>query len=109
MTRAEIKFRGKLKSTGEYIYGDFTHSLSDEKVYIAWEEAEPESVAQLVGYDAEGAEVYEGDALITRESDEGKAFKIYAAIHKFTTTEPTLQADFTKFAKEYEWKLAKEE
>ena len=77
----KIKFRGRDKS-GEYHYGgiyklDFDDGSSRcaiieqiyekeiEKAvgiyYLSEIEVEPESVAQFVGYDSEGKEVYEGD------------------------------------------------
>ena len=77
----KIKFRGRDKS-GEYHYGgiykfDFDDGSSRcaiieqiyeneiEKAvgiyYLSEIEVEPESVAQFVGYDADGNEVYEGD------------------------------------------------
>ena len=57
-----IKFRGKSKYSDKIIFGDFNHGK--ENVYVDDEPVYPESVAQLVGYDADGNEVYEGDQLI---------------------------------------------
>ena len=57
-----IKFHGKSKYSGDIIFGDLIHV--DENIYIENEPVYPESVAQLVGYDADGNEVYEGDQLI---------------------------------------------
>lgn len=64
-----IKFRGKSTETGKYVYGDFVHyvplstfpGIVDEDGFV--HEVYPNSVAQLVGYDADGREVYEGDEL----------------------------------------------
>lgn len=67
-----IKFRGKNIQTGKTHYGFYSEcTLSGGRIetcimdsqYHGWE-VEPESVAQLVGYDADGNEVYEGDQLI---------------------------------------------
>lgn len=85
-----IKFRGKRSDNGEFVYGDLqTHFRTDGKtkafVIRTWERlddwvvvapnksvivaeyherpVEPDSVAQLVGYDAKGNEVYEGDTI----------------------------------------------
>ena len=61
MKGVPIKFRAKSKETGEYIYSsqvkqnkkDLTSGyMGDQKVY---------NICQLVGYDAAGNEVYEGD------------------------------------------------
>ena len=57
-----IKFRGKSKYSDKIIYGDFFHG--EEDFFVKYEPVYPESVAQLVGYDADGNEVYEGDQLI---------------------------------------------
>jgi len=70
-----IKFRGKITATnekGKYIYGDLcTNSLQGTAcIRTVWRgipakiEVDPETVAQLCGYDKHGYEVYEGDILI---------------------------------------------
>ena len=67
-----IKFRAKIKDSDEYIQGWYAEGFNDDGkkapriIYDTenpayWYEVEPDSVAQLVGYDAEGNEVYEGD------------------------------------------------
>ena len=62
----EIKFRGETYN-GRLISGDLIHQHG--KVYIDEVCAEcivkPESVAQLVTYDADGKEIYEGDEFLT--------------------------------------------
>ena len=58
----EIKFRGKSKYSDKIIFGDFSHGK--ENVFIDDEVVYPESVAQLVGYDEDGNEIYEGDTVI---------------------------------------------
>ena len=65
----EIKFRGRDLDTGKFVYGDFVHCVpmssfpgivdddgSVHEVYF-------DSVAQLVGHDSNGKEIYDGDAL----------------------------------------------
>lgn len=69
-----IKFRGRNIETGEYVFGDLRiigirpHIFKEAQCYYDEEliEVEPESVAQLVGYDAKNKEVYEGDTLIDK-------------------------------------------
>lgn len=69
-----IKFRGKNIWTGEMLFGDLVHDGDEilmqfvkEKTFV---QVEPETVAQLVGYDADNAEVYEGDVLTDGEGHE---------------------------------------
>lgn len=67
-----IKFRGVSLDTGEFIYGDLRiigirpHIFKEAQCYYDEEliEIHPDTVAQLVGYDRDGNEVYEGDVLI---------------------------------------------
>ena len=63
----QIKFRGRRLDNGQFVYGDFVHyvpqssfpGIVDEDGFV--HEVAPESVAQLVGRDVNGKEVYEGD------------------------------------------------
>ena len=70
-----IKFRGRDVRTDEYVYGDFVHHgpLENKPGIIDGEdfyhEVDPDTVAQLVGYDANGNEVYEGDELTDNRAD----------------------------------------
>ena len=68
-----IKFRGrKADNSGECVFGDLvqlkTKLLPANHYFILHnghqDEVEPDSVAQLVGYDANGKEIYEGDTVI---------------------------------------------
>ena len=56
-----IKFRGVKVSDGEYVYGDLSHDRGH--IFINDKRVKPESVAQLIGYDSNDEEVYEGDTL----------------------------------------------
>ena len=70
-----IKFRGRDVHTGEVIYGALRiiginpHIYKEAHCYYEEEliEVDPDSVAQLVGYDANGKEVYEGDTVVDRK------------------------------------------
>lgn len=76
-----IKFRGQQPVTGKIVYGDLLHLDGDlwikrcEDSLAAERERDyfgvmPESVAQLIGYDADGKEIYEGDKVIDKDGDE---------------------------------------
>ena len=76
----KIKFRGK-ELNGQYICGWFAMKFNDDGDYvpvIIWDaenpayysEVYPESIAQLVGYDSEGKEVYEGDKVVDKYGHE---------------------------------------
>lgn len=80
MKGVPIKFRGKPTLSSEYIYGDYVtrqdgcairfkenENLFNMHVYEI--DVKPETVAQLVGYDVNGEEVYEGDALLSFDND----------------------------------------
>ena len=67
-----IKFRGKSKRTGEWLYGDLEynrkkdvariHSYDDEGEYIGQQEVDKETIGQSTElYDENGSEIYEGD------------------------------------------------
>ena len=63
-----IKFRGKRVDNGDLIYGDIAHT--EIGILMKGFEVDPESVAQFVGYDKNGAEVYEGDTVIRYDDEE---------------------------------------
>ncbi len=57
-----IKFRGKRLSDGQTIYG-YYHERGGDAYIDDWR-VDPDTVAQLCGYDRNGDEVYEGDAVV---------------------------------------------
>lgn len=64
----QIKFRGRTFN-GKFVFGDLIHMtggrigiIFDKRVAAV--EVVPDSVAQLVGHDVNGNEVYEGDVLL---------------------------------------------
>ena len=63
-----INFRGKRVADGEFVYGGFTHVHPE--FYVGGRQVKPDSVAQLVGYDSDGNEVYEGDKIVLQNGAE---------------------------------------
>ncbi len=67
-----IKFRGR-DAYGKLHYGDLWQRTDGMIIYDhdehLWQRVHPDSVAQLVGYDCDGKEVYEDDTVtITRST-----------------------------------------
>ena len=107
-----IKFRGETFD-GKVVYGDLLHYgkyekcirsyLLPDKISISTLPVKPESVALLVGYDADGKEIYEGDELITPDGTH-----IYAAICCHAKIAPAKDFDFSEEAKRDGWLLKTE-
>ena len=80
MKGVPIKFRGRDIISNEYLYGDYVsrdegcairihHQTSLFNMHEYEIAVDSNSVAQLVGYDADGNEVYEGDAVVEVNPD----------------------------------------
>lgn len=78
----QIKFRGR-KFDGTIVYGDFVHTvpMSSFPGVVDFEgfvhEVDPESVAQFVGHDKNGREVYEGDTVVLNSDDYPLEYKAH--------------------------------
>lgn len=74
-----IKFRGRDIDTGKFVYAELGEIMEELKPgYFTFNVdglpvVEINSIAQLVCYDADGAEVYEGDILIDEDGHKWKA------------------------------------
>lgn len=88
-----IKFRGRVPDSdnrdgGKIVFGSLVDHGETPHGYRYWiyplegdrnYPVEPDSVAQLVGYDANGKEVYEGDTIVDKHGGEWKAI-IYSSL-----------------------------
>lgn len=68
MKNIPIKFRGRPTSAmyGNLVFGDLIHYNGRIAIHVIRQgiyTVDPDSIAQLVGYDVDGREVYEGDTL----------------------------------------------
>ena len=85
--KREIKFRGRDRR-GNVFYGSYDQSTAtiNDFEYAECHAVEPESVAQLIGYDVNGKEIYEGDVVIGEYGD-----KVVARLMDNLPPKPTLQ------------------
>lgn len=82
-----IKFRGRDIYTGKIVYAelgevsaeirpDYLTVINDDGIFTV----DHDSIAQFVGYDANGREVYEGDTLIAANDIEWTAELVHAPV-----------------------------
>ena len=87
----ELKFRGRDIDTGEFVYAELGGIVEEIKDgYFTFRIAnlpvvEISSIAQLVGYDQNGQEIYEGDELV---SDDPINPHVYTARLESSATSP---------------------
>lgn len=67
----KIKFRGVSTDTDKFVFGDLVHV--NDKFFIGNDEVIPESIAQFIGYDSAGNEIYERDLIIDSSGFEHSA------------------------------------
>ena len=99
-----IKFRGRDVTTGTVIYGNFVYDAVGKPFIVLYKSkhefelahVDPDSVAQLVGYDGNGKEVYEGDTVI-EEYTEGERKEHIARLESMTQVPETAQFFFFPF------------
>ena len=98
----QIKFRGRDVDTGRMVYGCFIVGRCGEPCIAtnrtAAYEVEPNSVAQFVGHDSNGNEVYEGDKLTDSQGNTYIA-KFDSVVERQSNRTPAFRRapfDFTK-------------
>ena len=81
----EIKFRGQDLVSGNLLFGDLLHARGELLILEFGSKVartvKKDSVAQLVGYDCDGKEIYEGDKVIDKDGDELTAVLISGSFY----------------------------
>lgn len=81
-----IKFRGRDIDTGKFVsaeLGQISAEINDEYLTFITDDVhlvDADSIAQLVGYDCDGREVYEGDELISVDGDYEDTAKLFSNV-----------------------------
>lgn len=84
--KAPIKFRGYAPIVNRFVYGDLWQRRDGTCIFDeVWYRVDPKTVAQLVGYDKNGKEVYVGDTV--RMVYNGLTYDYKAHLSGFATTE----------------------
>ena len=65
MRRIPIKFRAKSCETGEYVYSNQVRQYEKNLSQGQMNGEEVYNINQLIGYDCDGNEIYEGDKLMS--------------------------------------------
>ena len=69
----QIKFRGRSMLDGEWLFGDLIHGYANSFAIRTENDGThcvvPDTIAQLIGLDMDGREVYEGDAVIVEDGN----------------------------------------
>lgn len=88
-----IKFRGRDYWTGKWHFGFYAEDEDGANIIEGhkWYLVKPDSVAQMVGVDIDGNEVYEGDILENRYGD---TFKV--SVHCFPSSAKNLKVKARK-------------
>lgn len=69
MKEVPIKFRGRRIDGNGYACGDISYEYNGRETWVDGWQVYPVTIAQLVGYDADGNELYEGDKLIDQHGE----------------------------------------
>lgn len=80
-----IKFHGVRIDGNGYAYGDLKHENNGRETWIDGWQVYPYTVAQLICYDYDGAEVYEGDVIVNRF--DGDQFEVFLGLSDKPTAE----------------------
>ena len=103
----EIKFRGR-DLNGHFVYGGISRNgraiVLDDYGSGAW--VDPASIRQLVGHDANGNEVYEGDTVLRYDSEaefrEAPENGVLREVALYTQVNPDLESYYCIALKEEE-------